>query len=90
MKASWRCWLEIDNFPCKSTNKYAANIPWTNPTHVSTSTSTTRREAQGLDEVFLAKQQYEKETQELEAEMEAVHGRVCITYEKSEVNTRKK
>eukprot|EP00903_Cladosiphon_okamuranus_P005511 g5491.t1 len=35
-----------------------------------------KREAQGLDEIFLAKQQYEKETQELEAEMEAVHGRM--------------
>lgn len=38
-----------------------------------------RREAQGLDEIFLAKQQYEKETQELEAEMEAVHGRVRVS-----------
>ncbi|CAM9844234.1 unnamed protein product, partial [Ectocarpus sp. 12 AP-2014] len=35
-----------------------------------------RREAQGLDEIFLAKQQHERETQELEAEMEAVHGRM--------------
>ncbi|CAM9789148.1 unnamed protein product [Pylaiella littoralis] len=35
-----------------------------------------RREAQGLDEIFLAKQQNEKEAQELEVEMEAVHGRM--------------
>ncbi|CAM9166746.1 unnamed protein product [Hapterophycus canaliculatus] len=35
-----------------------------------------RREAQGLDEIFLAKQQHEKETQDIEAEMEAVHGRM--------------
>eukprot|EP00904_Undaria_pinnatifida_P009881 jgi/Undpi1/6022/HiC_scaffold_2.g01296.m1 len=35
-----------------------------------------RREAHGLDEIFLAKQQHEKETQELEEEMEAVHRRM--------------
>lgn len=38
--------------------------------------ATDRREARTLDEVFLVKQQHERETQELEAEMEAVHGRV--------------
>lgn len=37
---------------------------------------TLRREAHGLDEIFLAKQQHEKETQELEEEIEAVHRRV--------------
>lgn len=35
-----------------------------------------RREARGLDDIFLAKQQHEKETQDLEGEMEAVHRRV--------------
>lgn len=39
-------------------------------------TWTLRREAHGLDEIFLAKQQHEKETQELEEEIEAVHRRV--------------
>lgn len=35
-----------------------------------------RREARGLDDIFLAKQQHEKDTQDLEGEMEAVHRRV--------------
>lgn len=37
-----------------------------------------RREARVLDEIFLSKQQHEKETQELEAEMEAVRRRVNL------------
>lgn len=35
-----------------------------------------RREARALDEVFLVKQHQEKETQELEAQIEAVHRQV--------------
>ncbi|CAM9412678.1 unnamed protein product, partial [Sphacelaria rigidula] len=35
-----------------------------------------RREARGLDDIFLAKQQHEKDTQDLEGEMEAVHRRM--------------
>ena len=39
-----------------------------------------RREAHGLDEIFLAKQQHEKDTQELEEEIEVVHRRVRGCY----------